>query len=92
MTRIYLITNLISGKQYVGKTCYTLSHRFSQHCNRDDYATYLHNAIKKYGRDNFKIEEICTCEDDHWRELETFYIKFYHLFISQLLFFFFFFN
>lgn len=77
MTRIYLITNLVNGKQYVGKTKYTLAHRFTQHCTRD-YHTYLHNAIKKYGRENFKIEEICKTDDEHWRELETFYIKFYH--------------
>lgn len=78
LTRIYLITNLVNGKQYVGKTKYTLAHRFSQHCNNDYYKTYLHNAIKKYGKENFKIEEICTCNDNHWQELETFYIKFYH--------------
>lgn len=78
MTRIYLITNLITGKQYVGKTKYTLAHRFSQHCNNKYYHTYIHNAIKKYGRENFTIEEICKTDDEHWKELETFYIKFYH--------------
>lgn len=83
MTRIYLITNLINGKQYVGKTKYTLAHRFSQHCNNDYYHTHLHNAIKKYGTENFTIEEICTCSDEHWRELETFYIKFYHTHYSE---------
>lgn len=78
MTRIYLITNTVNGKRYVGKTKYTVAHRFSQHCSRDDYNTYLHNAIRKYGKDKFRVEEICCCSDDHWRELETFYIKFYH--------------
>lgn len=77
MTRIYLITNKVNGKQYVGKTKYTLAHRFTQHCTRD-YHTYIHNAIQKYGRENFKIEEICKTDDEHWKELETFYIKFYH--------------
>lgn len=47
MTRIYLITNLLNGKQYVGKTIHTLSYRFSQHCNNNYYDTYIHNAIKK---------------------------------------------
>lgn len=78
MTRIYLITNLLNGKQYVGKTKYTLAHRFSQHCNNDFYNTYIHNAIVKYGKENFKIEEICRTDDSHWKELETFYIKLYH--------------
>lgn len=77
MTKIYLITNLVNGKQYVGKTKYSLAHRWLQHCNRN-YNTYLHNAIVKYGKDNFKIEEICRCDDSHWEELEKFYIKEYH--------------
>ena len=83
MTRIYLITNLLNGKQYVGKTVHSLSYRFSQHCNNDYYHTYIHNAIVKYGKENFKIEEICICDDDHWKELETFYIKFYHTHYSE---------
>lgn len=77
MTKIYLVTNLINGKQYVGKTKYSLAHRWTQHCNRP-YNTYLHNAIVKYGKDNFKIEELCRCSDDAWKELEIFYIAKYH--------------
>lgn len=82
MTRIYLITNLLNGKQYVGKTKYTLARRFTQHCTRD-YKTYLHNAIKKYGRENFTIEEICCCDDEYWKDLEQFYIKKLHTHYSE---------
>ena len=83
MIRIYLITNLINGKQYVGKTKYSLAHRFRQHCNNDYYKTHIHNAIKKYGRENFTIAQICTCNDDCWKELEQFYIKKYHTHYSE---------
>ncbi len=83
MTKIYLITNLINGKQYVGKTRYSLAHRFSQHCNNEYYNTYIHNAIKKYGKNNFKIEELCRCDDEHWQELEQFYIKKLHTHYSE---------
>lgn len=78
MTKIYLITNILNGKKYVGKTKYSLAHRFSQHCNNAYYNTYIHNAIKKYGKENFKIEELCRCDDSRWAELEKFYIKQLH--------------
>ncbi len=77
MTKIYLVTNLINGKQYVGKTKYSLAHRWAQHCTRP-YNTYLHNAIVKYGKENFKIEELCRCSDDKWEDLEKYYIQKYH--------------
>lgn len=83
MTKIYLITNLLDGKQYVGKTKYSLAHRFSQHCNNAYYNTYIHNAIKKYGKENFKIEELCRCNDNNWQELEKFYIEFYHTYVDD---------
>ena len=83
MTRIYVITNLLNDRQYVGKTINTISQRFYQHCNNDHYHTYIHNAIKKYGKENFTIEEICTCEDDRWKELERFYIKKLHTHYSE---------
>lgn len=83
MTKIYLITNLINGKQYVGKTKHSLQHRFAQHCNNDHYKTHLHYAIKKYGKENFKIELICTCRDDCWKEQEQYYIKKFHTHHSE---------
>lgn len=62
---IYKITNLINGKCYVGQTTQPINIRFSQHCSdsklRVKNKTYLHNAIKKYGRDNFKIEVLVEC-------------------------------
>lgn len=56
--RIYIITNLINGKQYVGMTSKTLEVRFSGHKAdaRRNKPWILHKAIRKYGEDNFKIE------------------------------------
>ena len=65
--RIYLITNKINNKTYVGKTMNSLKKRFYSHCydaTKRSSTTYLHRAIRKYGKDNFIIEEIEKCEDN----------------------------
>lgn len=54
--RIYLITNLINRKQYVGQTVKSIKHRFKQHCKISK--SYISKAIKKYGKENFIIKEI----------------------------------
>lgn len=54
---VYLITNLINNKKYVGITN-DYKKRWSNHrcCNNPTMA--IANAIKKYGKDNFKFELI----------------------------------
>ena len=65
--RIYKITNQVNGKFYVGKTMKSLLTRFYNHCydaiNRNS-TSYFHRAIRKYGKENFIIEEIELCEDN----------------------------
>lgn len=59
---IYLITNLINGKQYIGQTVQTIKGRFNGHkypCKKNTNMVII-KAIKKYGKENFKIEEIDT--------------------------------
>ena len=59
---IYKITNDINDKIYIGQTTESLEHRFARHCGyplQDD--TYFHRAIKKYGKEHFKIHLICEC-------------------------------
>jgi group I intron endonuclease len=63
---VYLITNLINGKVYVGQTIRSISWRFSQHkssARRGDNLA-LCRAIRKYGEDNFQIEELSHHESD----------------------------
>ena len=56
---IYLITNTINGKTYVGKTKLGIEERFKKHYYKHKTGqTYLYNAMRKYGFDNFKIEAI----------------------------------
>jgi len=58
---IYKIINIINGKIYVGQTTQSLEERvrkhFSDSKNKIDNNKF-HNAIRKYGNDNFKFEII----------------------------------
>jgi len=72
---VYLITNLINGKRYVGQTVHTAKHRFKFHCSKKINSA-IHNAIKKYGKTNFKVEELVSCFSiDGMNELEEMFIK-----------------
>jgi len=64
---IYLITNTVNGKQYVGQSN-GIKKRFNRHkraARTKDIreAFYLHNAIAKHGEENFKFE-ILICAND----------------------------
>ena len=54
---IYKITNKINSKCYIGQTVCGLEKRWREHCSSNK-CTALSRAIKKYGKDNFMIEEI----------------------------------
>lgn len=71
---IYKITNTVNGKIYVGQTIRTVKERFRNHCNKVG-CTYLHNAIKKYGKENFIIEVIEEAPIEKLDEREIFWIK-----------------
>lgn len=59
---IYLITNKVNGKQYVGQTRSTIEERWRNHkCNvnvKHKQKFALHLAMNKYGIENFIIQEI----------------------------------
>lgn len=75
---IYLITNLITKKQYVGQTKNNILNRFNDHCRDNRSSRYLSSSIKKYKRENFKIEELMVCFDKKsLNEMETYFIEKY---------------
>lgn len=56
--KIYKITNLVNGKVYVGQTTKTLKVRFRYHCYKYSGCVAICEAIKKYGKDSFVIEQL----------------------------------
>jgi len=73
---IYMATNKVNGKIYIGKTIKQLDERIYAHLHMDD-SIYFHNAIKKYGIDNFEwtILDECSIDEDNVKEI--YYIKLY---------------
>jgi group I intron endonuclease len=57
----YLVTCLVTRKQYVGITSRTLKQRWVEHVydSRRRHRTALSRAIAKYGDENFRIEALC---------------------------------
>src|SRR5262245_11187782 len=75
---IYKIINKVNNKIYIGQTVGSINQRFVHHCGKWSSCTYLRNAIQKYGKENFTIEEIYrsfTIEDLNIKE-EQFIIQF----------------
>lgn len=75
---IYKATSKTSGKSYIGKTINSLSQRKNEHLRKvkfSNHTNHFHNAIKKYGKDDFMWEIIDTCDDeDKLNSLEVKYI------------------
>ena len=70
---------MVNGKQYVGQTTRTLEQRWREHCAANSQCTYLHNAIVKYGKENFKVEQIDIALDQEELDYkEQQYIKCYN--------------
>ncbi len=79
---VYLITNQINHKIYVGKTTKpTLEERWKEHLNnvrwrgrQQDF--YLYRAMKKYGSEKFHLEIITEAKDEsQLNELEKLWIR-----------------
>jgi group I intron endonuclease len=82
---VYLVTNLINNKKYIGYTTKTLKERMQGHFHKSKYKNdphyfYLFSlALKKYSKEVFQWEELCTCKDlKDCQEKEIFYIQKYN--------------
>ena len=72
---IYKIENKINHKIYIGQSK-DPKRRFQEHCLKNEkYISLIHNAILKYGKENFSFEILGWFED--YNEKEKYYIQYY---------------
>ena len=81
MGYIYLVTNNMNGKQYIGQTKrQDINTRWKQHRRviKSNLGSYLYAAYVKYGINNFTFKLICICFDEDCDTFEQEYIKRYN--------------
>ena len=76
MAHIYKITNILNDKKYVGKTEKDLESRWKQHLYKatSDGPMVISQAIRKYGKENFKFEVIEKCLSEDVNKKESYWI------------------
>ena len=76
---IYLITNNVTGKIYVGKTKHSIEYLYSEHLKNARrgvrYVSYLYRAMQEYGIENFTVSQIEECPLEILDDRERFWIK-----------------
>lgn len=79
MGYIYKVVNLINQKIYIGLTYRDIQTRWREHKSRanGDSSLYFHNAIRKYGFNNFYIEQIDEADGETLKEREKYWIDYY---------------
>ena len=91
MGYIYVVSNKVNPKRYVGLTERSIDQRWNEHL-RDAYkkksdGSYLkdytlYRAIRKYGREYFWIEQLEECPSDKLDEREIFWINYLDTFYN----------
>ena len=75
MIGIYLITNKVNGKKYVGQSI-DIEERWKDHIWASKKSKLLiYRAMRKYGIDNFDFSILEECSIDKLDEREIYWIK-----------------
>lgn len=74
---IYLITNLVNGKIYIGQSA-DIQARWWSHKGKSQKRTYLSSAIEKHGLENFSFEILIKCPIESLDFFEAAFITSYN--------------
>lgn len=81
---IYKITNRINGKVYIGQTVGSLEARWKRHCTNSSGCTAIRDAIQKYGKENFTVEQIdAACDREELNYKEGYWIARYNSMVPK---------
>lgn len=84
---IYMVTNRINGKRYIGQTIKSLERRKGSHISEAltvDDNSHFHRALRKHEISNFDWEIVATCDNRvKLNSLEIFYIGYYNTFLGE---------
>lgn len=79
---IYKITNIQNNKVYIGQTIRPIKDRFNRHINdalHNVIDTHFARAIRKYGKENFTIEEIDNANtQEELNQKEQYWIRYFN--------------
>lgn len=75
MVGIYIITNLVNGKRYIGQSVDIKKRFYAHRCISHETNVHLKRALAKYGKENFKYEILEECSIEELDEKEIYYIK-----------------
>ena len=75
---IYIITNKVNSKVYIGQTRKTLSERMRHHFSKYETCAKLKAAIKEFGKDNFIYNVLELVPYSKLNEREVYYIEQYN--------------
>ncbi|MCF8009521.1 MAG: GIY-YIG nuclease family protein [Halanaerobiales bacterium] len=78
---IYVVTNLVNGLQYVGQTKNPKRRWYGLCCDNDRQK--ITKAIQKYGKENFKMEILETCDIEEVDQREKYWIDKFNTFHSE---------
>lgn len=88
MIGIYKIENLVNGKIYIGqsrdiKKRWSEHRKISENLSENYRKSYIHNAIKKYGIENFSFSVLEQCSLENLDKEEIKWIAYYHSYIND---------